>query len=228
MGLLDEAIREHLELKRRRGADPTEVDRLEREALGPVRRSPHDPSDVLSDEESALPGDYPAEETEPGWSEEDEDIAPFDHSPVADGPPSAGGLAEPEPSREFEMEPASGFEPEPDTEQDRTPGPPRHHEIAEERETHDRQGMVGEPSGFEPDEPGPAPPAPHSVQVRPSFEEETAEFAVEEEGDVERRSAEPSDEEDVLEETPDFLQDTPDHDRLWFEQRQPRDFDFDG
>jgi hypothetical protein len=37
---------------------------------------------------------------------------------------------------------------------------------------------------------------------------------------------EPSDE-DVLEETPDFLQDTPEHDRLWFEQRPPRDFDFD-
>ena len=38
MGLLDDAIREHLDLKRRRGADPTEVERLEREALGPVRR----------------------------------------------------------------------------------------------------------------------------------------------------------------------------------------------
>jgi hypothetical protein len=35
------------------------------------------------------------------------------------------------------------------------------------------------------------------------------------------------DSDDVLEETPDFLQDTPDHDRLWFEQRPPRDFDFD-
>jgi hypothetical protein len=34
--------------------------------------------------------------------------------------------------------------------------------------------------------------------------------------------------EDVLEETPDFLQETPEHDRLWFEQRPPRDFDFDG
>ena len=34
--------------------------------------------------------------------------------------------------------------------------------------------------------------------------------------------------EDVLEETPEFLQDTPEHDRLWFEQRPPRDFDFDG
>jgi hypothetical protein len=32
--------------------------------------------------------------------------------------------------------------------------------------------------------------------------------------------------EDVLEETPDFLRDTPEHERLWFEQRPPRDFDF--
>ncbi|MGI8922176.1 MAG: hypothetical protein ACR2HD_11020 [Solirubrobacteraceae bacterium] len=35
--LLEEAIREHLELKRSRGADPAEVARLEREALGPVQ-----------------------------------------------------------------------------------------------------------------------------------------------------------------------------------------------
>jgi hypothetical protein len=35
MGLLDEAIREHLELKRRSGADPTAVAREEREALEP-------------------------------------------------------------------------------------------------------------------------------------------------------------------------------------------------
>ena len=40
MGLLDDAIREHLDLKRARGADPAEVERLEREALGPVRRDP--------------------------------------------------------------------------------------------------------------------------------------------------------------------------------------------
>jgi hypothetical protein len=36
MGLLDEAIREHLELKRRRGADPSAIAREEREALAPV------------------------------------------------------------------------------------------------------------------------------------------------------------------------------------------------
>ena len=36
MGLLDDAIREHLELKRRRGADPGMVAREERDALAPV------------------------------------------------------------------------------------------------------------------------------------------------------------------------------------------------
>ena len=41
MGLLDDAIREHLELKRLRGADPGEVARAEKEALDPVPRDRH-------------------------------------------------------------------------------------------------------------------------------------------------------------------------------------------
>jgi hypothetical protein len=43
MGLLDEAIREHLELKRRRGGDPGAIAREEREALAPGL--PDEPSD---------------------------------------------------------------------------------------------------------------------------------------------------------------------------------------
>ena len=39
VGELADAIREHLELKRRRGADPSEVEREEHEALAPVTRS---------------------------------------------------------------------------------------------------------------------------------------------------------------------------------------------
>ena len=31
---------------------------------------------------------------------------------------------------------------------------------------------------------------------------------------------------DELEQTPDFLEETPEHDRLWFERKPPRDFDF--
>src|SRR5580693_242982 len=38
MGLLDDAIREHLELRRLRGADPGEVAQAEKDALGPVSR----------------------------------------------------------------------------------------------------------------------------------------------------------------------------------------------
>jgi hypothetical protein len=33
--------------------------------------------------------------------------------------------------------------------------------------------------------------------------------------------------EDVLEETPDFLEESPEDDQLWFEQKPPKDFDFD-
>jgi hypothetical protein len=38
MGLLDDAIREHLDLKRRHGASDDEIARKEAEALGPARR----------------------------------------------------------------------------------------------------------------------------------------------------------------------------------------------
>ena len=38
MGILDDAIKEHLELKREHGASEEEVARQEREALGPARR----------------------------------------------------------------------------------------------------------------------------------------------------------------------------------------------
>jgi len=40
MGALDDAIREHLELKRRHGASDEDIQRAEAEALGPARREP--------------------------------------------------------------------------------------------------------------------------------------------------------------------------------------------
>jgi hypothetical protein len=87
-----------------------------------------------------------------------------------------------------------------------------------------------EPEDFEPAVPeSDAKPAPREPETpkppepRTSVGEETMEY------DIEHALAnEASQKEDVLEETPEFLQDTPDHDRLWFEQRPPRDFDFDG
>jgi hypothetical protein len=83
----------------------------------------------------------------------------------------------------------------------------------------------------------PAAPAPEPEPAQPvdDVNAETAEYDVEAEHGHE--SVEAADDsgrahgrqqaEDVLEETPEFLQDTPDHDRLWFEQRPPKDFDFD-
>jgi hypothetical protein len=49
MGLLDDAIREHLELKRRSGADPAVVEREEHEALAPV----YPDDDILQGEDGA-------------------------------------------------------------------------------------------------------------------------------------------------------------------------------
>ena len=55
--------------------------------------------------------------------------------------------------------------------------------------------------------------------MRPHLDQETEEYELEPEHQAD---------DDVLETTPEFLQDAPEHDRLWFEQRPPRDFDFDG
>ncbi len=232
MGILDDAIREHLELKRRRGGDPSEIDRMEREALGPVRRGPHDAADLLVDEETVPRGSYPIDEEVPRWEESAEEAAPFDHAVESSPEPPSAEWSEPELPREYPAPAAAGYEPDTVTEAapDRRSERPRHHEIAEEWEAHARQELAGEPAGFEPDELAPAPPAsaPETPPPAPSFEEETAEYEVEKEEQFDRPPTEPAESEDVLEETPDFLQDTPDHDRLWFEQRPPRDFDFDG
>ena len=163
MGLLDDAIREHLELKRRHGADPDEVSRQEREALGaPVRG------------EFAKPAaEAPAEDDEPAAVAASAE-AP-DEVPEIDEPPEMPGEPEPEPA-------------------ERAAGPPPEPQPGDEEDP----WLVEDLADPEP-EPQDEPAAP----------------------------AEPGQGEDVLEETPDFLQETPEHDRLWFEQKPPRDFDFD-
>ena len=54
MGLLDDAIREHLDLKRRRGADASEIAKEEADALGPVRRDAGDEGPI----EDAAPAEH--------------------------------------------------------------------------------------------------------------------------------------------------------------------------
>ncbi len=83
------------------------------------------------------------------------------------------------------------------------------------------------------EEPLPAPPeetAEHAPPP-PRTEEGTAIFDIEEEdeGAEEDNPYDPETDshEDVLEDTPEFLEDAPEDENLWFEQRPPKDFDFD-
>ena len=87
MGVLDDAIREHLDLKRRRGADDAEIERAEAEALGPARRDapaggddseagpgPPEPVRVHPVDDPAQP---PAHDTEVSEPDADADDEPF-------------------------------------------------------------------------------------------------------------------------------------------------------
>jgi len=154
MGLLDEAIREHLELKRRQGADPGEVQRLEGEALGPPRAEP-------------VPGE--AEASPQAEPEQDDEVAAAEAAPHAVPAPA----------------------PAPDA-------------VA-----------------------APAPPAGRVVGGAVSMDDYVVEHP---DPGPQRQPANPApdaaDADDVLEETPEFLQETPEHERLWFEQKPPKDFDF--
>ncbi len=175
MGLLDDAIREHLEFKRQHGADPNEVARQEHEALGPVDRGKDTTTSVpvgslprvLEEEprEKLIPGDDHQPGVEPDSSHVGEETAELDMRTVlkTEQPVRAAAPASTEESLEWEM-----------------PGEAPGKAVSE------AEGSAG--TGGEGDE-------------------------------------EPV--EDVLEETPDFLRETPDQDRLWFEQQPPRDFDFD-
>ncbi len=154
MGLLDDAIREHLELKRRHGAAEEEVAALQSEVLGGDTAAAPEPAAVEPEPEPQLP---------------------------------------PEPAVEI---PVAAPEPEP------------------------------EPWMDEPDE------VPFEEALDHRRPQPTTEFSADDVADAEGEAPaeyvapdeEPGD--DLLEETPDFLQETPEHDRLWFEQKPPRDFDF--
>ena len=79
------------------------------------------------------------------------------------------------------------------------------------------------------DEEDDAPAAPAFEEDEPDEVEPSAEHelpAAEE--DTPSPSAAPSSQhDDVLEDTPEFLEDAPEDDELWFEQKPPKDFDFD-
>ena len=199
MGLLDDAIREHLELKRRRGADPDEVAREQQEALN-----------AAGERRLANAG-----------------------APDAGGPTSAAPV-EATVAPEIDGHSASTAE---DRDEDSSLAQTAHVAGADETAELDMSSVLGD--GDDGEDPS-APPAEmqageqadasaQAVPARSTTKEDTADdesLEWEVPGEVaEEEADEPA--EDVLEETPDFLRDTPEQDRLWFEQRPPRDFDFD-
>jgi hypothetical protein len=197
MGVLDDAIREHLDLKRRHGADPTEVERAEREALGPVRRAPETGPGVQAEaDRPSSPLAYDQEDD--GWDDEPSDVA-----------------APPRPRRQ-------------EREQDVSDDDAEDHEFDDEPERRPSRlsRIFGRPEPEAEPEYEDELDADHADDVAPHRErgqagDETVAYDVAQEP----APSEHAQDEDVLEETPEFLQDTPDHDRLWFEQRPPRDFD---
>jgi hypothetical protein len=198
MGVLDDAIREHLDLKRRHGVAEEELRRQEEEALGPARREV-----------------APAEADDDGNGA----AAEVEHAAEADAAAAPAAEAAPQPELDEPDEPElSEALPE------ATLGSDAHEDQAvldEPTEDHvpARESVVDEapPRG------GDTPAQGFEELDDDELLDDDGE-PLDEPGEG-RDEAEEN--EDVLEDTPDFLQETPEHDRLWFEQKPPRDFDFD-
>jgi pilus assembly protein FimV len=310
MGILDEAIREHLELKRQHGADDSELKQLEDQAFGQSERpgaegaseaggAGPDPAaeaptefmaqpDVGDGEpqgrpsEDAVNQEPPPVRREPAAGVADIQEAPAKAEEPEDRPAAEEPPAEKEPVAE--EQPAAEHEAIPDTQS----GPASHsteerHAIADQpTQMYDiEEEFASTEAPAPPDEDlvaeemtearlGPAEPLPPAsdasveddedddffdeqrlsdeldqaleapLDPEPAFEEEAEPIAQDPEPIAEAEPAvthteeheapaggKADSDEDVLEETPDFLEETPEDDELWFEQKPPKDFDFD-
>lgn len=304
MSILDEAIREHLELKRRHGADDSELKQLEDEAFGPAERpgageSSPDPA-AEAPTEFMTPAPEAVEETEGSRREPGPSIVDLQEAPEPVQPAQEPDSVEEElPAAEFEEEPAEEEHPAmehetvPEVEEPPAPTEPsteERHAIAEQpTELFDVEGEIAASESRSPtdeelveeeiQEPRLAPvdplagledvdeddvevearvdeapveddfedgffdeqrlseeldqalEAPLSAPAEPEPEEEIAEDDAEEDDfedeDDEELAEDDSPTGDVLGATPDFLEETPEDDQLWFEQKPPKDFDFD-
>jgi len=196
MGVLDDAIREHLELKRQHGAPDADVRKAEQEALGPVRIDAITPAAEPVEVE-------PVHEPPPGYEAFDAD-APTEHMTIDPVEPEAQP-SEPALVHEPDSEPLDAAD-EPIEIADSAPA---------------EAPLAAEPAVEDP------------IDTFDDFEDDEDDELAEGEAPPVEPAAEPplpiedeEEDEDLLEDTPEFLQETPEHDRLWFEQKPPRDFDF--
>jgi hypothetical protein len=299
MGILDEAIREHLELKRQHGADGSELKQLEDEAFGQAERpgdeeQAHDPLAEAPTEFMTRPevaeepatrreptitdlqeGPEPIEETAPAAGEPadeapvEEEQPAMEHEIVADAPEPAEPEADDEPAPEQEPEPDGPSTDERHTiaeqptelfdveEELAASGPPNptDEELVEEEIAEPRLAPTDPLAGLDEAEEaevsieGPAPDddAEYDDEDDAFWNEQRLSDELDQALDAPLREPEPDvadepepdeepgppaakgpcSEDDVLEETPDFLEEKPEDDQLWFEQKPPKDFDFD-
>jgi hypothetical protein len=275
MGILDDAIREHLELKRQHGAEESEVESLEAEAFGPADRPDAvDAAPAFSEDETRVisPGsslttpagegdqldkvfqasreEQAAEAAEAGSEADAIEQTAAIEQPIVPIPPapsqSTQALEAPAPET-VEDEPVDEGPHEGDDagdalerERHALAGQPTEHydvdaAIAEEDEIDilsesslsdelDR-ALDGPLDEVATTEAPPAEPAEPAELAEPELDEEPASEELDIAGDQDG-DADFFDQDDPLEGTPDFLEETPEHDRLWFEQKQPKDFDF--
>ncbi len=234
MGILDDAIRQHLDLKRRLGADDDELKRLEDEAFGPPSR-PGDPdfpeSDAAGESSASEPlvAEGVAVEERPAEPPTSE-TAGESPAPDAEGsePGSQADAGAPffdQSEEELDLELDLEFEDEPEV----TPAPPSAGEPPIES-----LDTVEHPYEEAAEESGESAEAEEGADRQQTTEapadeaEEEAEEVEVVEGEIadEGGDGDQGDDEDVLEETPEFLRDAPEDDELWFEQGKPKDFDF--
>jgi hypothetical protein len=261
MSILDDAIREHLELKRAHGADEAELKKLEDEAFGPAERPGESdpfaeaPTQFMTTEapesreagtedaggrrinvadlQEPPPPEAPAppdEEAEAGEADgERQAIAEqptelFDvqaeigseEAPAAEAPsPSDEEIVEAELS-EPKLTPA---EPATEIHASRTEAP---EEPPAEEDEEDEEFWSEQRLSDELDQALESPLA-EEHELPPLSEEEDSEEHEQPQVDNDPDTGH----EDVLEDTPDFLEESPEDDELWFEQKPPKDFDFD-
>jgi hypothetical protein len=204
MGVLEDAIREHLELRRRHGASEEEVGRQEAEALGAARR------DTSSAEASDLEAAGPADEASALLEHDDEPRG----ADAGGEPPVSGAGTEHIGSEDLDFE---DIAPDEVPSEESLGGPAAAREEAPEQLPTGEETDVEEPAS-----------AAHGGETPPRGFPAVTEDGdpVEETGpEGERDSAERD--EDLLEGSRDYVEETPERGRLWSEQKPRRDFDFD-
>jgi pilus assembly protein FimV len=303
MGILDEAIREHLELKRQHGADDSELKQLEDQAFGQSERPGAEGAPEAGEAGPDAAAEAPTEfMSQPDLGDGEPQGQPSEEAVNQEPPPvrrePAAGMAdiqeaparteEPEERPAVEEQPAAEEQPAVEEEPAAEEQPAGEHEAIPEPQggaashsTEERHAIADQPTQMydveeefasteapaPPDEDlvaeemtearlGPAEPLPPAsdapveededddffdeqrlsdeldqaleapLDPEPAFEEAEPAATHAEEHEAPAGDKADSDE-DVLEETPDFLEETPEDDELWFEQKPPKDFDFD-